>query len=294
MDLSNYSLKSLNIFRVLYENNIATKTAAILGITQSGVSRSLAQLEETSGLQLFIRQKNRLVATPEADELYKEVARLMFSVEELEHSINALREFGASRIRIATIPGLAFGFVPRVISRIHQQHKKLNIYLDVMSTNEVVRSVEAGQFDIGFVTLPIDSQQLQVDELLKTEAVCIMPKGSRLTEQDSVAIDDLSEQHLVVPNQPNIAADKLLRLLNKKKIHLSGKTESNISGISALVGNGVGLGVINPITANDLMHKNTVIRPFTPPIHYSFGLLYKKKWRESKLVQMIHDGLKTV
>jgi DNA-binding transcriptional LysR family regulator len=291
MDISSYSLKSLNIFRVLYENNIATKTAEILGITQSGVSRSLAQLEETTGLQLFIRQKNRLVATPEADELYKEVARLMFSVDELEHSINALREFGASRIRIATIPGLAFGFVPRIISKIHQHHKKLNIYLDVMSTNEVVRCVEVGQFDLGFVTLPVESQGLQIDKLLKTEAVCLLPKGNRLTEQDFVTLEDLSEQHLVVPNQPNIAADKLLGLLNSKKIQLSGKTEANISGINALVGNGVGLSVINPITANDLMHQNTIIKPFSPAIHYSFGLIFKKKWCESKLVKMIHDGL---
>jgi len=291
MDISSYSLKSLNIFRVLYENNIATKTAEILGITQSGVSRSLAQLEETTGLQLFVRQKNRLVATPEADELYKEIARLMFSLEELEHSINALREFGASRIRIATIPGLAFGFVPRIISKIHQQHKKLNIYLDVMSTNEVVRCVEVGQFDIGFVTLPVESQGLQVDKLLKTEAVCLLPKGNRLTKQDFVTLEDLSEQHLVVPNQPNIAADKLLGLLSSKKIQLSGKTEANISGINALVGNGVGVSVINPITANDLMHQNTTIKPFSPAIHYSFGLIFKKKWCESKLVKMIHEGL---
>jgi len=246
MNVSDYSLKSLNIFRVLYENNIATKTAAILGITQSEVSRSLAQLEQTTGLQLFVRQKNRLIATPEADELYKEVARLMFKLEELQHSISALREFGASRIRIATIPGLAFGFVPQVISQIHQQHQKLNIYWDVMSTNEVVRAIEVDQFDIGFATLPVESPQLQIDRLLKTEAVCLLPKGHRLSEQNIVTLSDLSKQHLVIPNQPKIAADKLLGLIAKKKVHLSGKTEANISGICALVGSGVGVGVINP------------------------------------------------
>ncbi|MEP1742628.1 MAG: LysR family transcriptional regulator [Kangiellaceae bacterium] len=291
MDISSYSLKSLNIFRVLYENNIATKTAEILGITQSGVSRSLAQLEETTGLQLFIRQKNRLVATPEADELYKEVARLMFNLDELQHSINALREFGASRVRIATIPGLAYGFVPKIISRIHHENSKLNIYFDVMSTNDVVRSVELGQFDIGFVTLPIESQQLQLDKLIKTEAVCLLPKGHPFAKLESVQVSDLSGQHLVIPNQPNIAADQLLKLIAEKKIQLAGKTEANISGICALVANGVGVSVVNPITAKDLMHKSIIVKPFSPAIHYSFGLLYRNKWRESKLIRMIHDGV---
>jgi DNA-binding transcriptional LysR family regulator len=39
------SLKSLMIFKTLIENGTATRTAKVLGITQSGVSRSLAQLE---------------------------------------------------------------------------------------------------------------------------------------------------------------------------------------------------------------------------------------------------------
>ncbi len=294
MPNTNYSLKSLNVFRVLYENGIATKTAAILGITQSGVSRSLAQLEDCTGLRLFIRQKNRLIATPEADELYKEVLRLMFNLDELQHSISALREFGASRIRIATIPGLAYGFVPKIIAQIHRENKKLNIYLDVMSTNEVVRSVEQDQFDIGFVTLPIASQLLQLDKLIKTEAICLLPKDHLLTKQAVIQLSDLSGQHLVIPNQPNIAADKLLKLISKRKIQLSGRTEANISGICALVGNGVGVSVVNPITASDLMHKNIIVKPFSPAIHYSFGLVYKRSWKESKVIQMIHDGLKII
>ena len=65
------SMKSLMIFKTLVENGTATKTAQVLGITQSGVSRSLAQLDQNLGIVLFIRQKNRLLATPESQELYK-------------------------------------------------------------------------------------------------------------------------------------------------------------------------------------------------------------------------------
>ena len=287
-----YSLKSLTVFKSLYENSTATKTAHILGITQSGVSRSLAQLERNSRLLLFIRQKNRLIATPEADELYKEVIRLMFNLEELKHSIAALREFGASRLRIASIPGLAFGFVPRMISKLLKSHPKLNIYFDVISTNEVVSSIEAGLFDVGFVTLPITNQQLQVEKLIDTEAVCLLPKGHLLALQKSVTINDLSNQHLVIPNQPNIAADQLLENITKHKIKIAGKTEANISGICALVANGVGISVINPITSDDLAHNNIECRPFYPAINYSFGLIYKKNWSDNKLISMIHQSLK--
>ena len=96
-EISLNSLKSLMIFKTLVENGTATKTAKVLGITQSGVSRSLSQLESNLGLQLFIRQKNRLLATPEAQELYDDILRLVSNLDELKHSVMALKEFGASR-----------------------------------------------------------------------------------------------------------------------------------------------------------------------------------------------------
>ena len=283
-----YSLKSLMVFKALYENGTATKAARKLNITQSGVSRSLAQLEENTGLLLFIRQKNRLIKTPEAEELYKEVIRLAFNLDELKHSIIALREFGASRVRIASIPGLAFGYVPELIANILKVHPNLNIYFDVMSSNDVVHAVETGQFDLGFITLSVVNHQLQLDALIKTEAVCILPKSHQLAKNRIIKLSDLSGQHLVIPNQPNIAADQLLETIEKNGIRISGKTESNISSICALVGYGVGISVINPITSQDLSNKNIIVKPFEPKINYSFGLIYKRNWSGNTIIQSIH------
>ena len=164
------SLKSLMIFKALVENGTATRTAKVLGITQSGVSRSLAQLERNLGMQLFIRQKNRLLVTPQAQELHDEILRLASNLDEIRHSVMALKEFGASRVGIAVIPGLGFGLIPALIGRMLRVNPKLAIYLDIMSSHDVVRAVEAGLCDFGFATLPIEGNQLIVDELVDTEA----------------------------------------------------------------------------------------------------------------------------
>ena len=291
VDIDLNSLKSLMIFKTLVENGTATKTAAVLGITQSGVSRSLSQLEKNLGLQLFIRQKNRLFATPEAQEMYDEILRLVINIEELKHKVMALREFGVSRVGIAVIPALGFGFIPALIAKLQQNNQKLAIYLDIMSSHDVVLAVESGHYDIGFATLPIDSNQLLVDELIKTEAICLIPKGHPLASCDKIHLQQLTDQHLVVPNQPNIAADQLLRLIAENHIRIAGKTEANIASICGLVSNGVGISVMNPITAHDLSSKNMVVKPFIPAIHYSFGMVYREKWRHNKLIQTIKDSV---
>ena len=286
-----YSLKSLIIFKAVVENGTATRAAKVLGITQSGVSRSLAQLEKSLGMRLFIRQKNRLIVTPEAQELYDEIFRLVSNFDELRHSVMALREFGASRVGISVIPGLAFGFIPALVGRMLRANPRLAICLDIMSSHDVVNSVQAGMFDIGFVTLPVDSGQLVIDKLFETEAICLLPKNHPLSGNDVIHLEQLAGNHLVVPNQPNIAADQLLRLISNNEIRIAGKTEANIASICGLVGNGVGISVVNPITAHDLTQRNMVTKPFVPTIHYSFGMIYQEKWRDNNAIRQIRENL---
>lgn len=182
-DINIHSLKSLAIFKTLLEAGSASQAARTLGVTQSGVSRSLSRLESNLGIQLFLREKNRLVATPEALELYEEILRLMGNVEELRHSVLALKEFGTSRLRIAAIPGLAFGFVPRLIGTLLEVNRGFSISFDMMSSHDVLREVESGHADIGFVTLPVSSRLLRIEEWLTTQALCLVPNGHPLAKR---------------------------------------------------------------------------------------------------------------
>lgn len=280
------SLKALATFKTLFEVGSASGTARLLGITQSGVSRSLGQLEENLGIKLFLREKNRLIATPEARELYDEILRLMGNIEELRHSVLALKEFGTSRLRIAAIPGLSFGFVPRLVAMLLAENSHVSVSLDMISSHDVQSAVESSHADIGFITLPATSPQLLSETLLTTEAVCLVPERHPLYTLDSVDISDLHGQHLVISNQPSIATNPLLELVTAHRISISGKTEANIGTITSLVANNVGLAVINPITAEDQVacHEGVKVKPFTPNIAFNFGLVYRPEWRESKVL----------
>ncbi|SFH28926.1 LysR family transcriptional regulator [Modicisalibacter xianhensis] len=288
-DVNIHSLKALAIFKTLFEAGSASQAARMLGITQSGVSRSLSQLEQNLGLALFLREKNRLVATPEARELYEEILRLMGNIDELRHSVLALKEFGTSRLRIAAIPGLAFGFVPSLIAALLEKNRSFSISFDMMSSHDVLREVESGHADVGFVTLPVSSRILRIEEWLTTHALCLVPQGHPLSDLPEVTVADLKDQYLVISNQPNVGADPLLNLIASHGIHIAGKTEANIGTITSLVANRAGISVMNPITATDQLYKRdeVVMRPFSPRIDFSFGLVYREDWKHAKALEFI-------
>lgn len=290
------SLKALATFKTLFEVGSASGTARLLGITQSGVSRSLSQLEDNLGIQLFLREKNRLIATPEARELYDEILRLMGNIEELRHSILALKEFGTSRLRIASIPGLSFGFVPRLVATLLADNAHVSVSLDMMSSHDVQIAVESSHADIGFITLPFTSPQLLSETLLATEAVCLVPENHPLSERMMVDISDLRDQHLVISNQPSISTNPLLEMITAHGVRIAGKTEANIGTITSLVANDVGIAVINPITAHDQLNRHDRVKviPFTPGISFSFGLVYRTEWQSSKVLAFLRDSAKTL
>ncbi|MCE9683499.1 LysR family transcriptional regulator [Halomonas alkalisoli] len=288
-DVNIHSLKALAIFKTLFEAGTASQAARTLGITQSGVSRSLAQLEENLGIQLFLREKNRLVATPEAREVYDEILRLMGNIEELRHSVLALKEFGTSRLRIAAIPGLSFGFVPRLVAALLEENRQFSVSLDMMSSHEVQLAVESSHADIGFVTLPITSRVLRVDPWFTTEAVCLVPERHPLAARERVEVQDLRDQHLVISNQPSISTNPLLELTSQHRVRIAGKTEANIGTITALVASHVGITVMNPITAQDQLapRDGVVMRPFSPAMAFSFGLVYRDNWKQARVLDFL-------
>jgi DNA-binding transcriptional LysR family regulator len=290
-DVDIHSLKSLIVFKTLFETGTASQAARTLDVTQSGISRSLAQLERNLGIQLFLREKNRLIATPEARELYGEILRLMGNIEELRHSVLALKEFGTSRLRIAAIPGLSFGLVPRLIAGLLEANRGYSISFDMMASHEVLRSVESGHADLGFVTLPVSTRMLRIEPWIRTRAVCLAPATHPLSKRAGIEVQDLNGQFLVIGNQPNIGADPLLNLIALHGVRIAGKTEANIGAIPALVTNNVGLSVMNPITAQDqLTQRDSVqILPFRPEIEFAFGLVYRDDWKRSRALELIRQ-----
>lgn len=83
-----------------------------------------------------------------------------------------------------------------------------------------------------------------------------------------------------------------LLLIAQHGVNIAGKTESNIASICSLVANGVGVGLINPLTAHDMNTNGGLsIKPFRPAFKYRFGLVYKQNWSENRLIELLKNNL---
>ena len=85
------NVKQLEAFKAIMRSGSTTAAAARLDLSQSAVSRLLTQLEAELGLELFAREKGRLIPTPEAIGLLDSVEDAVDGVQRVQHVAEELR-----------------------------------------------------------------------------------------------------------------------------------------------------------------------------------------------------------
>lgn len=251
-----------------------TRAAEELRTSQPTASRFLAELEREIGFLLFVRRRNKLEPTPEAFAFYEEVQQSFIGLRRLASVAENIANFRSEVIRIAAIPSVGFGVLPHVITPFRRAFPDVQIALDVLTFEEVVRNVAARQCELGFVAYPVERPGLSESMLLTTSAVCVLPSGHPLAERTRISARDLVGEPListgtVAPSRKRVDAAFAAAAV-KPNIVL----ETQTGGLAcALVKAGAGIAVLEPLSAMTLLDRQIVVRPFAPTIPFEFRAL---------------------
>ncbi|GAB7525014.1 LysR family transcriptional regulator [Paraburkholderia sp. 2C] len=161
--------------------------AEALSLTQSGLSRHLASLEEFIGQPLFIRH-GRGVELTEAGRKLLEVVSAAYQL--VDNTILQLRnEHGVTdgSIHIATIHTLSYYFMAEVAAKFMAQRPSASLALLGRSSTGVVELVESGRAEIGFAyDSAVASDQLEITPLFEDTMCLVVHERSRFASRASV------------------------------------------------------------------------------------------------------------
>jgi DNA-binding transcriptional LysR family regulator len=161
--------------------------AEALSLTQSGLSRHLASLEEFIGQPLFIRH-GRGVELTEAGRRLLEVVSAAYQL--VDNTMLQLRnEHGVTdgSIHVATIHTLSYYFMAEVAAKFMAQRPGASLALLGRSSPGVVELVESGRAEIGFAyDSAVASDQLETTPLFEDTMCLVVHERSRFAARESV------------------------------------------------------------------------------------------------------------
>lgn len=95
------NLRQCEVFGAIMDFGTVTAAAERLHVSQPAVSKMLAQLERELGFAVFIRDRRRLIPTPEAEALHREVRRTFLSLDYLKRVASDLRHLRQGQLVVA-------------------------------------------------------------------------------------------------------------------------------------------------------------------------------------------------
>lgn len=268
--------RQLEAFRAVFEDGTVSGAARRLGVSQPAVSKLIASLERGTGLQLFRRERQRLVATAEASLLYEEAERLFMGIERIALAATEIRDLKAGKLTVAGLPALSLRVLPRLIARFVADKSEANVTLQVQTSPRVVDWVTAQQVDLGISILPVDHPAVRVEPLTRVDAVCVLPCDHRLRNRRVIKPSDLRGEMFI-----SLASEDRIRHIIDRTFDAAGvarqmRLETHLSEVACrLVESGAGVSIVDPFTALDFAKdKRLMARKFNPRIAFDIYLLF--------------------
>jgi DNA-binding transcriptional LysR family regulator len=266
-----FDLRHLEILRALVETGKTTTAAQRLGMSQSAISRGIAQLEAQIGRPLFDRQGGRLVPTVEAFSIHEQL-ETVFSVLEQIGEQPARSPSGV--LRLTAPPTLAHRFMPGQIASFLRRNPDVEISFDVTPSDNLITNVAEERVDLGITdTIPTHAG-VRSELLLETACVCLLPLNHRLAARTCIEPQDIAGEAFIALTRRHSGRFAVDQMFEQAGIFPRTIIETS-TAVSAgeFVREGLGVALLNPFPVVDQLGTSVAVRPFRPRIAYRMSFL---------------------
>jgi len=262
----NVRFRQLQAFHAIFETRTVTAAAAVLGISQPGISNLLAQLERQTRFKLFERVKGRLIPTPEAGVLYQEVDSVVRGLDHVAQAISDLQNKQGGQLQIASQHALSFGFMPHLIARFAKDRPDMSISFQSQYSSKVQEWVLAGLFEIGVCETPLLHDSLEIYPFSLELAVALHPDNP-LAKHDVLTPELLANEPFIAMGPDHMSHRRTREAFHNAGVPWTVRVHSHLfKNILSFVKEGMGVAVLDPLLLQYDEGGGYVSRPFRPQI----------------------------
>jgi DNA-binding transcriptional LysR family regulator len=284
------NLRQIEAFRSIIRHGTMTAAADHLRTSQPSISRLISELESVTKLRLFDRHGGRITPTEEGLAFYNEVEQSFTGLENLAQAAHDIRLFGSGRLRIGAIPAMALGFVPELLSPFQARFPNVAISLQMQNEVAVTRWIASRACDIGFTANVIEAQGVEVQPLYQLPGVCALPRDHRLARRKVITPNDLAGERFVSLALGDGARARTDQIFTAHGVTRSMSLETPFGAtICALVGQGLGVGIVNPLVASDYKKSDIAFRTFKPDVHFQGNIIFRVDRRKEGLIDKLAE-----
>jgi DNA-binding transcriptional LysR family regulator len=241
----NITFRQMRLFLALADTGSVSAAARAMHVTQPTASMQLRDVADAVGLPLYDVISRKVHLTEAGKELARTVRQMTQEWDLFEQRMDAMKGLTRGRLRVAVVSTAKY-FVPRLVGTFCRKHPKIDVSLEVLNRDGVVRRLRENLDDLYIMSMPPTDIDLKDEVFMKNPLVVVAASGDPITKRSKIRLSDISKQRFILREQGSgtrMAVDKHFR---KKKFHPDVRLElGSNEAIKEAVAGGLGFGVIS-------------------------------------------------
>jgi DNA-binding transcriptional LysR family regulator len=188
----------IRYFVVIAEELHFRRAAERLFVSQPVLSRAIQQLEEKIGVILLQRSRRHVALTTAGEMFLKECYIAQHAMEHAERCALKAHLGETGKLVIGYTDFAINGRLPSILAAFHEALPGVNIELVRRNSHEQLEDLKSGRLDLGFLTGPVNGNDLHYLCIQKMSFVVVLPDNHRLTSISEVSIKELSDEDFVL------------------------------------------------------------------------------------------------
>ena len=269
-----------------------SRAAERIGITQSGASQAIAQLESALGFPIFTRERRQIGVTALGEQVIEHARIMLTNLEAIRALADESQGLGRGRIRLASFPSIFATVLPSLLRDFQRRHPGIEVVALEGTDEEVEDWLATGAVDVGVILNPAPGRAALV--LGRDAWVALLPGSHPLGRRASgrgVSLAELVAEPFILAtggcavNGQSLAAQAGLSLSDVRV------TVRDWTSACVLVREGLGVALIPESTLPE-DRRGLRVMQLIPPVHREFGLACSENGRTSRAVQALLEGMR--
>ncbi|CAB3798787.1 HTH-type transcriptional regulator TsaR [Paraburkholderia caffeinitolerans] len=173
------TLQQLRDFAAIVSQGGVRAAARALGVSQAGLTKSVAKLEASVQAELFVRTSHGVALTTFGERLLEHAAIILRECDRAESGMNQLRGDASGEVDIGVSPAPSIHLVPAVLPEFRRRFPRGRLHVTHGLSHSLLPAVRSGQLDIAITPVPepFDATGLHTIPLFPTEPSIVGRRG---------------------------------------------------------------------------------------------------------------------
>lgn len=272
------NVEGLRVFREVARQRSFTRAAAHLRMTQPAASMAVQQLEKELGRPLVDRSHRPPQLTPAGERFLRGCREILDILDKTLTEIHELDDEVAGVVHVASIYSVGL-YHTDSIRRFMELYPKVNVRLQYLRPNLVIKAVLEGEAALGLISYPRETRELAVRPWKEEEMVLVCPPNHRLASAPTAALERIRGENFIAFDGDLVIRKQVDAALHRHKVEVRVAMEfDNIETMKQAVQVGAGVSILPEATVMGEVKSGSLaaVRIDGAELVRPVGLIYRK------------------